>query len=292
MELLHDRFRILDLVNEGGQGRIYVVKELKSNEMKALKLYQYRPSPLAYPYNPEELESKGWRIPNGLREFLIWASPDQRMERFLKRQVLLQSKLDHPSILQAQELILEKPYCQILPLVRGGSLRSMSRKKKGLTFHQTGVYLAQLVQILDHCHQRGVIHRDIKPDNVLIGESQKVILTDFDFAHFPVNGWKEMFLTRYYRYKGTAYYMSPEHLRGAFPHPGMDQYSLATTLYEIMSLELPFGKDLRSREDLSNYKPLPFLNKKQNEALKVALEPKPKNRYSNIVQLYTNLYSH
>ena len=85
--------------------------------------------------------------------------------------------------------------------------------------------------------------------------------------------------------------MSPEHLRGAVPHSGMDIYSTATMIYEALSGELPFGKPIKNRDDTRNFKSIITLNKQQNETILQALNPNPSKRTACILKFYSDLFS-
>ena len=104
----------------------------------------------------------------------------------------------------------------------------------------------QVATGLDYAHQRGIIHRDVKPANVLIDQAtQEAILTDFGLARFQGDDR----LTQTHMAVGTLAYMSPEALRGSDPAPSMDAYSFGVLLYELLTGKKPFeGPDVIQKQ--------------------------------------------
>lgn len=291
MKLLHKRYRIISHVADGGQGSLYVVFDQQAGNHKIAKIYRYKPSRFLTPFFDADVKDRfGGSLIEKLQQKLNWISPQQRLRSFLKYQYRQLSNLQHAGILFPEAIILEEPYCIIMKLVKGGSLRSILEDKNRLSLEQTGFYLAQLANILSYLHAQGVIHRDIKPENILIGSQGEVYLSDFDFAHFS-SGWPgDYLLSSHYRNKGTGHYMAPEHLRGARPHPSMDIYSLATMVYEALSGQFPYGKRIEDRDDLNCFKPVDTLNKMQNTALQNALHPSRLKRTTSAIQFYRELF--
>ncbi len=292
MNLLHNRYRIVSHVADGGQGSIYVVFDQNDKNHKVAKIYKHKHSRFLTPFVRESLGEKlAVQLYDTLREKLPWVSSAQRLKGFLERQYGQIDQLHHSGILRPQEVILDEPYCIIMKLVKGGSMRSKLRKKRILSLDELGSYVAQLANILSYLHFRGVVHRDLKPENILIGSEGEIFLSDFDFAHF-IQGWpQDLLLSSHYRNKGTANYMAPEHLRGAIPHFGMDVFSLAATAYEALTGEFPFGNQIKHRDSLDFYKPIKTLSDYQNDVFKSALNPDISLRTTCPVSFYRDLYS-
>ena len=292
MSLLHNRYRMVSHVADGGQGSIYVVFDQNDKNHKVAKIYQHKHSRFLTPFVRESLGEKlAVKLYDKLREKLPWVTSAQRLKGFLEHQYGQIKQLQHAGVLQPQDVILEEPYCIIMKLVKGGSMRSKLRKKRILSLDELGTYMAQLAHILSYLHSRGVVHRDLKPENILIGTEGEVFLSDFDFAHF-IQGWpQDLLLSSHYRNKGTANYMAPEHLRGAIPHYGMDVFSLAATAYEALTGEFPFGNQIKHRDSLDYYKPAKTLSAHQNDVFRRALNPDCSLRTSCAVNFYRELYS-
>ena len=291
MNLLHNRYRMVSHVADGGQGSIYVVFDQSDKSHKIAKVYKHKHSRFLTPFVRESLGEKiAVEIYDKLREKLPWVTSAQRLKRFLEYQYGHIGRLHHSGILTPQDVILEEPFCIIMKLIKGGSMRSKLRKKGTLNFDELGVYLAQLANILSYLHSIGVVHRDLKPENILIENEGEISISDFDFAHFRQTWPWDLLLSSHYRNKGTANYMSPEHLRGAIPHTGMDVFSLAVTVYEALTGDLPFGNHIKHRDNLDHYKPVKILNERQNDAFRRALNPDRSLRTVCAVDFYKELY--
>ena len=159
-----------------------------------------------------------------------------------------------------------------------------------MDFQQAGVFLAQLGNLFDYLHRKGVVHRDVKPQNMLVDRKEVLYLLDFDAAFFSKTRFSGMTLSRSFRQLGTSQYMAPEHLRGRIPKPVMDIYSVATSYYQVLSLRFPFGEELEARENAKNYRPVEFLTKRQNDVLKQALDPDPNLRFPSVLLFYKEIY--
>lgn len=291
MKLLHERYRIVSHLTEGGQGSLYVVFDQQSASHKMAKLYRHKPSRFLTPFFDADVKSQPvGSILEKVQQKLSWMSPQLRLHNFLKYQYRQLNMLNHSGILFPEEIILKEPYCIIMRLIKGGTLRSVLREKGCLTLEETGFYFAQLANILNYLHSNKVVHRDIKPENILIDSQGSIFLSDFDFAHFKTGWPRDYLLSSHYRNKGTGNYMSPEHLRGAVPHYGMDIYSTATMIYEALSGELPFGKPIKNRDNTKNFRPIKTLNKKQNATILQALDPNPSKRTACILRFYRDLF--
>ena len=162
MKLLHERYRIVSHMTEGGQGSLYVVFDQQSASHKMAKLYRYKPSRFLTPFVDADIKSKpGSSILEKVQQKLSWMSPQLRLQSFLKYQYRQLNMLNHSGILFPEEIILKEPYCIIMRLIKGGTLRSVLREKGCLTLEETGFYLAQLANILNYLHSNKVGHRDI-----------------------------------------------------------------------------------------------------------------------------------
>jgi serine/threonine-protein kinase len=255
--IVHERYRVLDEFSEGGQGKLFIVFDEQEKNHQILKRHKDRPGLLKY----------------------------------LQKQVGNCRKLNHPQVLVPHTLVQIDPVCTVAPFVKGMNLWDWAKKKRGLSFQEAGVFLAQLAGILDYLHKIRVVHRDLKPSNILIDQREILYLLDFDAACFQNSKiHHRIALTKSFRLMGTSQYMAPEHMRASSPHQAMDLYSTATTFYQIMTLRFPFGESLEDREDLKHFKPVNFLTKRQNNVLRKALSPDPKQRHSSTLEFYKEMY--
>ena len=120
MSLLHNRYRMVSHVADGGQGSIYVVFDQNDNNHKVAKIYQHKHSRFLTPFVRERLGEKlAVKLYDKLREKLPWVTSAQRLRGFLERQYGQIRRLQHAGVLQPQDVILEEPYCIIMKLVKG-----------------------------------------------------------------------------------------------------------------------------------------------------------------------------
>jgi WD40 repeat protein len=165
----------------------------------------------------------------------LFAEPETR-ERFLA-EVQAVARLEHPGIvplLEAGEW--EDQAYFIMPLLTGGSLAQEGRRH---TPAEAAALVAPLARAVHYAHQRGVLHRDIKPGNILLDESGAPFLTDFGIARLVERG---TVLTRTNALLGTPAYMAPEQAgNGAEVTTSTDVYGLGAVLYELLTGQPPFA---------------------------------------------------
>ncbi len=164
------------------------------------------------------------------------------VERFL-REARTQGKLDHPSIIKVYEVYNEGGLTFFtMPYVGGPSLRTFLQQQERPPFATVHRYLCQAADALAYAHRRGVIHRDVKPDNMVIdAERDCVILTDFGIAKAMGAATT---LTTPGDLLGTPQYMAPEQGEGKADLDGRaDQYSLGLIGWEMLAGERPFEAD-------------------------------------------------
>ena len=159
-------------------------------------------------------------------------------ERFT-REVEIAARLQHPHILplydsgNAAGLLY-----YVMPLVEGESLRDRLDREKQLSQEEAVRIVTEVASALSYAHSRGVVHRDIKPDNILLSGGTAVV-ADFGIAR-PVDASGEQSLTQAGTVIGTPAYMSPEQATGDQVDGRSDQYSLACVLYELLVGQPPF----------------------------------------------------
>jgi hypothetical protein len=160
----------------------------------------------------------------------------QFLERFLQEARLVAS-LDHPNILPVYDFGEHdgKPYL-VLPFLQGGTLGGRLEGRPQ-TLPRAAAWLVQLGGALDAAHARGVLHRDVKPGNVLIGGDGRLVLGDFGIARLAEVSTR---MTATGMVVGTPLYMAPELARGSDASPASDRYALAVIAYEMVAGRPPF----------------------------------------------------
>jgi serine/threonine-protein kinase len=157
-----------------------------------------------------------------------------------KREIKLIASLEHPAIVPVYDVGGEdnhQPFF-VMRYMSGGSLTEMIKNGR-FSLRDAALVIERLASALDHAHSRGVIHRDIKPDNVLFDTSNNPYISDFGVAKFT----ESMVSSTNQEVIGTPAYISPEQALGEDVDHRADIYGLGAMLYEMLTGERPFGKD-------------------------------------------------
>lgn len=154
-----------------------------------------------------------------------------------EKNVLL--KLDHPFIVKLVKILKRDQYIFFLfEYVNGKSLYNIIKELEILNKHQTQFYIASLITVMNYLHSRGIVHRDIKPDNVMINENGWVKVIDFGIV-------KEIKNNKTWTVIGTPGYMAPEVIRGESYGFEVDFWSIGICLYECYCGKKPFGDETK-----------------------------------------------
>jgi serine/threonine-protein kinase len=219
-----------------------------------------------------------------------------------EREAQMLAKLQHRNIVAVYDFDKDHnpPY---LPMqyVSGGTLRGQLKSRQPLDPRQAALYALQIARALHHAHQHGIIHRDVKPENILISSTNRneLLLSDFGIARLfeehqkaasqpstPLNGENA---PAFSRGAGTPFYMAPEQFRGQAVDARTDVYALGVVLFEMLTGERPFQADnllaLRYQHEEKLPKPVRKINPAVPEALEQitarALAKAPEERYQS-----------
>ncbi len=158
-------------------------------------------------------------------------------ERFL-REARSAGRLSHPNIVIIFDVGEEDGVAYIaMEMLAGRSLQQMLRDPDPLPLDTTAELAAQVADALDHAHQHAIVHRDVKPANVMVAPSGRSKLTDFGVAYVSSST-----LTQVGTALGSPRYMSPEHVLGGKVDPRSDVFSLGVMLYEMLVRRTPFER--------------------------------------------------
>src|SRR5919199_1837710 len=162
------------------------------------------------------------------------------IERF-RREAQSAAALSHPNIVSIFDRGSSEDgtYYIAMEYLPGGTLKDRILRAGALPARTAAAVALQIAEALRCAHERGVIHRDIKPHNILITESGDVKVTDFGIARAASSST----MTRTGSILGTAHYISPEQAMGEPVGPASDLYSLGVVLYEMLTGELPYDAD-------------------------------------------------
>ena len=199
-----DRYVVDSLLGKGGVGAVYKARDLILNEDVAIKVLQANPN-----RDPRELE------------------------RF-KREISTSRKITHPNVIRIHDIgMLGNEAFISMEILPGGTLSG--RIEQGLLPIASAVEISiGICEGLRAAHEKGIVHRDIKPDNVLFDADGQPKLVDFGLARFANSR------TRTVGFSGTPFYMSPEQADGADATTASDIYSFGVLLFEVFTGRLPF----------------------------------------------------
>ncbi|MEM9951289.1 MAG: protein kinase [Chloroflexota bacterium] len=216
---------------------------------------------------------------------------DENFRERFQREARIIAKLEHPAIVQIYDSDEYKntPYL-VMKYVEGMTLKKQFIKK-GMTIEEIERIMTRVAEGLDYAHSRGVLHRDMKPSNILLDNSGNAYITDFGLARIAEAGAStishDMML-------GTPYYISPEQAQGSkdLDHR-TDIYSLGIILYELLTGQVPFQADtpyaivhghIYTKPELPS-KVNPDLTSSIDKVLSRALEKNRENRYPSAIAL-------
>ncbi|HEX4713918.1 MAG TPA: serine/threonine-protein kinase [Ktedonobacteraceae bacterium] len=210
----------------------------------------------------------------------------QHVERRLQNEALVLADLHHQHIVTLRDYLRGRNFhALVLEYAPYGSMPRYHGSGRKLPLALIRLYIWQIGHALTVLHGRGLLHRDVKPSNILLLSPRHALLADFGLALYA------SVLTAQQRphQGGTPAYMAPEQQRG-YPCPASDQYGLATSVYEWLTGHRPFsgetGQRMSRREHLE---PLPVrilrpeLPAAVDEILRIALHPDPTRRYPSVL---------
>ncbi len=206
------QLEVLELLGQGGMGIVYKARQRSLDRMVALKVMP-----------PEASREPGFA------------------ERFTREARTL-ARLQHANIVGVHDFgVADGLYFLLMEYVDGLNLRQAMREGK-LTAHEALAIVPQICDALQYAHEQGVVHRDVKPENILIDRAGRVRIADFGLAKIVQRTPVDVTLTRAGQVMGTLHYMAPEQYRtpDSVDHRA-DIYSLGVVFYEMLTGELPLG---------------------------------------------------
>ena len=206
-QIIKERYEITQLLGEGGMSFVY--KAIDKQLQRAVAIKTLKP---------------------------VYVEQEKFVERF-KREAQTAANLNHPNIVQIFDWgIGDEPFF-VMEYIEGSTLTSIISKKKTLSISDILFIGAQVSSGLQAAHSQGLVHRDIKPGNIMITPEGKVKVTDFGIVSLQN---EESDITKTGSILGTASYISPEQAQGKPVSKESDLYSLGTVLYELITGRPPF----------------------------------------------------
>lgn len=261
---INDRYQIVRTIGEGGMANVYLAHDLILDRDVAVKV---------------------------LRGDL---ANDEKFVRRFQREAISSSSLTHPNIVGMYDVGEDDGnYFIVMEYIEGKTLKSLIKRRGALTLSEVIDIMLQLTSAISCAHDSYIIHRDIKPQNVLILDDGTVKITDFGIA-MALNSNE---LTQTNSVMGSVHYLPPEQANGTGSTIKSDIYSLGILMYELLTGKVPFKGDNAVEIAIKQMKdPVPSvceLNPEipqsiENVILK-ACAKNPKNRYENVREMHDDL---
>ena len=209
-QIVKERYEILEILGEGGMAFVYKARDMQLERFVAIKTLK----------------------PN-------YVNQETFVDRF-KREAKTAANLNHPNIVQIFDWGIEDEPYFVMEYIEGNTLTSIIAKNRTISLSDILFIGAQVSSGLHAAHQKGLVHRDIKPGNIMITPDGKVKVTDFGIVSLQN---EESDITKTGSILGTASYISPEQAQGKPVSIESDLYSLGTVLYELITGKAPFSGD-------------------------------------------------
>ncbi len=261
---INDRYQIIKSIGEGGMANVYLAYDTILDRNVAVKV---------------------------LRGDL---ASDEKFVRRFQREALSASSLTHPNIVEVYDVGEDNDqYYIVMEYIEGKHLKELLKKRGKLTTSEVVDIMLQITDGMSMAHDSYIIHRDIKPQNIMILENGVVKITDFGIA-MAMNAAQ---LTQTNSVMGSVHYLPPEQANGKGSTLQSDIYSMGILMYELLTGKLPYKGDnaveialKHLKESLPDIKEeLPELPESIANIIKKAAAKNPKNRYADAREMHEDL---
>jgi eukaryotic-like serine/threonine-protein kinase len=253
--VVDERYRVLNRIGSGGMADVYCAEDLQLGRRVALKLLYRR-----------------------------FAEDDEFVERF-RREASSAAGLQHPNVVAVYDRgEFDGTYYIAMEFLEGRSLKQLVRQEGALEPDRAIDLVIQILKAARFAHRRGIVHRDIKPHNVIVDDDGRAKVTDFGIARAGASD-----MTETGSIMGTAQYLSPEQAQGHPVDARADLYSIGVVLYELLTGRVPFDAESAVTIALKQVSEEPVPPSHYNAAVSDqledvvmrALQKDPANRFAN-----------
>ncbi|MBE6768684.1 MAG: Stk1 family PASTA domain-containing Ser/Thr kinase [Ruminococcaceae bacterium] len=236
---LDGRYEIKEIIGVGGMAYVYKAYDNIDDRVVAVKILK--------------------------EEFLA----NEEFTRRFKNESKAIAILSHPNIVRVYDVSFgEKLQYIVMEYIDGITLKEYIDQKKVIPWKETVHFTVQVLRALQHAHDKGIIHRDIKPQNIMLTSDGTIKVTDFGIAQFSRNEIR----TDGERAIGSVHYISPEQASGGITDEKADIYSLGVMLYEMLTGKLPFEADNAVSVAIMQMQSTPAMPREINESIPEGLE--------------------
>ncbi|TFE31845.1 Stk1 family PASTA domain-containing Ser/Thr kinase [Cohnella luojiensis] len=261
---LSGRYELLARVGGGGMALVYKARDLLLNRFVAVKVLRQQ-----------------------------FTHDEDFVKRF-RREAQAAASLSHPNIVSIYDVgQVEDTHYIVMEFIDGANLNEIIRERAPLQADEAVKITAQICDALEHAHHNQIIHRDIKPHNILIGNNGRVKVTDFGIARAVTSST----ITQTGSVIGSVHYFSPEHAKGVTTGEKSDLYSLGIVLYQMVTGRLPFlGESpisvaLKHLQDPFEQprKVNPYIPQSVENIILRAMRKNPQERYQSAKEMWADL---
>lgn len=261
---LDGRYEIQEIIGVGGMSVVYKAYDNVDDRIVAVKILK--------------------------DEFL---TNDEFVRRF-KNESKAIALLSHPNIVKVYDVSFsEKLQYIVMEYVDGITLKEYIQKQKTITWNDALFFTTQILKALQHAHDRGIVHRDIKPQNIILLPNGNIKVADFGIARFSRSETRTLTDTAI----GSVHYISPEQAKGEFTDERADIYSVGVVLYEMLSGKVPFEADnavsvalMQLQDDAKRLTEInPDIPKGIEQICMHAMEKNPADRYQTATEMLLDI---
>ena len=261
---LDGRYEIKEIIGVGGMAMVYKAYDTIDDRIVAVKILR--------------------------EEFLA----NEEFRRRFKNESKAIAVLSHPNIVKVYDVSFgdEIQYI-VMEYIDGITLKQYIERKQRLDEREAVYFTIQILRALQHAHSKGIVHRDIKPQNIMLLKDGTIKVTDFGIARFSRSEQRTMTDKAI----GSVHYISPEQAKGEFTDEKSDIYSVGVMLYEMLTGQLPFEADSAVSVAIMQLQREPIWPRQINEEIPMgleqivmhAMEKDPDKRYQSATEMLTDL---
>ena len=265
-KILAGRYEIIEKVGEGGMAYVYKARDNLLNRYVAIKILK--------------------------EEF----SKDEVFVKRFRTEAQSAASLIHPNIVSVFDVGEDKGVSYIvMELLESKTLKDYIEAKGPLSSELTLKIAAQIASALEAAHKAHIVHRDIKPQNIILNQNLVAKVTDFGIA--KVTNTSSATITSFGKTMGSVHYFSPEHAKGGYTDAKSDLYSLGVVMYEMATGKLPFDAESPvsvalkhiQEEPVEPIKVNPNVSKALNDIIMKAMEKSTAKRYQTATEMLTDI---
>jgi len=266
-KLIGKKYKILKRIGHGGTALIYLANDITKDRHVAIKISR-----------------EDANVSSGLIRF--------------RNEATLLSQFNNNNIIKVIDYIKEKSYeAMIIEYIDGRTLKEIIKSKGIVNIDDSLYYIQQILLALSEIHKKGIFHRDLKPQNIMVSYTNQVKILDFGIAkNYDANDG----VTKTGKVVGSVQYLAPEVLKGENASRESDIYSLGMILFELLTGETAFKGDKPAvvagrivNEDLPNIQKInPNIDNKLAKIINKSLSKNPSKRYNSCYQMYKDIESY